>query len=215
MTTITVEEFIKDWIPEHIKNKILHYAIESPLLKETAGERHLFRFGEKIYNTNSTNCLENFLPFRNHEFYKKIKHPSTTIFNIHVPRESRHDFIVIKKVMKTHTNELDIIKMKNTGHMVITRQNGRRKIIECRHLNPKSVKSFEYINSMELANFPCGLLLSEKETLYAYYTPYSNGFSRKYTLYRHKLSCRIDFASTIITANQLWTCIYQDSQRAR
>ena len=104
--------------------------------------------------------------------------------------------------------------MKNTGHMVITRQNGRRKIIECRHLNPKSVKSFEYINSMELANFPCGLLLSEKETLYAYYTPYSNGFSRKYALYRHKLSC-IDFASTIIMANQLWTCIYQDSQRAR
>ena len=186
MNKISAEKFISDYLPESIQNKIFHYAVESPISKQNEYNNHFFNFGGERYNTKTTNSLENFLPFRKDEFYKKSKIPKTTIFNIHVSKNIENNFILFKKVMKTNVTNEDIVKIKNTGHMLITKQNGRRRIIECKYLDIENVKKFKYVNSIELSNFPVGLFLSENETIYVYYTPYNNGCSRKYALHNDK-----------------------------
>lgn len=102
--------------------------------------------------------------------------------------------------MRTLANELDLLKIKNTGNMVITKQNGRRKIIDCKHIDLKDVKSFKYTNFTGLSNISYGLILSEEETLYVYYTPYNNGYSRKYALHTDT-NCH---AITISPLQMLW-----------
>ena len=183
MDNISTETFIKNWIPKHIKNKILLYLLESIFTEKKSCRNHLFKFGKNTYNTKRKEYLENFLPFRQDELYVKIKNPDYTIFNLNVPTDAISQFLSFKKVMKSIVQEKDILKMKNIRTMAISEETGRKTIIDYKNIDIKSTKMFKYVNMMELGEFPCGLILSEKEVLYIYYEPYNNGNNRKYALY--------------------------------
>uniref|UniRef100_A0A6C0L2C5 Uncharacterized protein n=1 Tax=viral metagenome TaxID=1070528 RepID=A0A6C0L2C5_9ZZZZ len=180
MDNISTETFIKNWIPKHIKNKILFYLLESIFTKKNS-YNHTFKFGINIYNTKRREYLENFLPFRQDELYVKIKN-TANIFNFNVPDDSIPQ-LSFKKVMKSIVHEKDILKMKKVRNMAITDEAGRKTIIDYKNIDIKNAKMFKYVKMMEFGEFPCGLILREKEELYIYYEPYNNGNSRKYALY--------------------------------
>ena len=163
MDNISIEIFIKNWIPNHIKQKILFYLLESIFTKKNYCIHRLFKFGKNIYNTKRREYLENFLPFRQDELYVKIKNPAHTIFSLNVPTDSIPQFLSFKKVMKSILQEKDIVKMKNVRTMAISEQTGRKTIIDYKNIDIKSTKNFKYVNMMELGEFPCGLILSEKQ----------------------------------------------------
>lgn len=183
MDEISIELFIIHWLPVHIKNKILFYLVESPLSKREQCFVQFFRFGNKTYNTRSNKNIEKFLPFRNEMFKRIIEIPYNTMYKIYIPKESRNDFIYFRKVMKTFVSDIDVMRIKNNKHMLIVKPGGTRKIIKSKFLDLENLIGIKYINETELANFPCGLLHNERETIMACYKPYNNGYTRKYALH--------------------------------
>ena len=183
MNKVSLEVFISQWLPIHVKNKILFYLLKTPHSKGEEARIQFFRFGEKTYDTHSKQTIERFLPFRNEKFKQKFSNPMTTIYNNYIPEESRNDFLNFKKSMKSYVSEMDSIRMKNNNCMQIIKPSGTQKIIESKHLDMTNLRSFKYTNEIEIGNFPCGIIQMRKEVIMAYFKPYHNGYKRKHVLH--------------------------------
>ena len=168
MKSITMTVFINEWLPEHLKNKIFHYACDCHNFKNTS-RNHAFKIGGIRYSINSTDYLGNFIPFRDDGFNREIN--------------SKGKCVSFLKKMKTFVTKADILKMKSIGKLELKQPNGRVIIIESKHLDLKYIQYFEYTNLTELENFTYGLYLREVEALWVYHIPYNNGASRRYILY--------------------------------
>ena len=173
MNKISLDNFISQWLPVQIKNKILFYLLKSPHSMNKYTLIPFFRFGEKTYNTQSNQNMGGFLPFRNEEFQK----------NIIIPKEPISDFIKFQKIMKSFICKMDTTNMKSNKYMEIVNVRGNMKTVESKYLGVNELKSIEYTNEMEIENLRCGLLRSEKEVIMTHYKPYNNGYSQRFLLY--------------------------------
>ena len=190
MNKVSPEVFISQWLPSHIKNKILFYLFKSPHSKGGQVITGTFHFGEKSYKVTSKQNIERFLPFRNDDFKRNIVDPKNTMSKYYVHNESRNDFLIFQKVMKSFVYEMDTIRMKNNKHMQLVKAGKELKQIESKSLDTNNLRSVEYINEMVFGNFPCGLIQSEKETIVAHYKPYNNGCSRNHLIHSD-ITCKI------------------------
>ena len=186
MESITVKQFIAFWIPEHIKNKILQYLLESIL--DDKYQIVSFRFGRKRYSTKTTKYLKNFLPFRKEGFVVQNNLPSYTIFNS--INQCNQNFCT-KKRMVTFIKENDIsilktfvnkMKSKMASSRLEKDPDKIRSYINSENINTDTIHSIEYINKTELVNFNCGLILNEQQLIYEYNLLY-NGEKLKHYLY--------------------------------
>ena len=58
MNKVSPEAFISQWLPSHIKNKILFYLFKSPHSKGGQVITGTFHFGEKSYKVTSKQSIE-------------------------------------------------------------------------------------------------------------------------------------------------------------
>ena len=68
MKNVTIEEFIRDWIPIKLKNKILLYILKSAFSTDKKYVDIFFKFGENKYKTNRIQYFENIFPFREEDY---------------------------------------------------------------------------------------------------------------------------------------------------
>ena len=187
MESITVKQFIAFWIPNHIKNKILQYLLES--IVDDKYQIVSFRFGDKKYSTKTTKYLKNFLPFRKEGFVVRKNLPSYTVFNS--INQCNQNFCTRKRMM-TFITENDISKIKNFVKEMNSKMRSSRlekdpdKIrtyTNSKNVNTDTIHSVEYVNKTELVNFNCCLTLNEQQLIYAYHSLYNNGAKSKFSLY--------------------------------
>ena len=200
MNRVTLQQFMRDFAPEEIKKKIFLFAQESILTKNNPKRIEFFRIGEKNYSTAQDRLLKNFIPFRQNEIYHKVENPKMTLYNFEVPKDRGKDFIRFKKKITTYLTKKDIDIIRNSKPMVFTKKGGFERVVYINHSDLKNIKSLQFVNKLEISNFDCGLLISEKETMYECYAPYNNGCSRKYAIYDETNFC---FA-TVSPLQMLW-----------
>lgn len=182
MENIALQQFISNVLPEEIKNKIFLFAQECILTKNETKRIETFIIGTKRYNTKKDCILDNSLPFRDDEISYKVKNPDITLYKFEVPASVKHHFIRFKKKMTTHLTKKDIAKLRETKYITFENRKAIKKIVDIKHII-REIKSLKYVNEIEISDNPFGLLISIKETIYAYYPPYNNGYSRKYAIY--------------------------------
>ena len=189
MESITVNQFIAFWIPEHLKNKILQYLLESIL--DDKYQIVSFRFGDKKYSTKNPQYLKEFLPFRKDSFILKYNIPLYSIFNsVNQHRQN----VCAKKRMTTIVSEDDIskidffvkeMKSKIAGSRVEKDPDKIRTYINSKNVYTKTIRYFEYINKMEIVNFNTGLILNEHQLIYACHLLYDTGTNSRFALYNN------------------------------
>lgn len=171
MESITLSKFINEWLPDHIKKKIFHYA------SEINDYPRVFKIGGNRYSVKSTNYLGNFLPFRDKGFKKE-----------NLSHSPRLQCVYLSKKMKTFMNKSDISHMRHVGKLEINKQNGQVNIIDSKCLDLESIQYFEYTNITELETFSYGLYTRQAEEVWVYHEPYENGALRKYNIHNNRVS---------------------------
>jgi len=187
MESITVNQFIAFWTPNHIKNKILQYLLVSILNDEY--QIILFRFGDKKYSTTNPKYLKKFLPFRKDSFILKYNIPLYSIFNsVNQPRQN----VCAIKTMTTFVSENDISKIdlfikEMKSKMVASEKDpdNIRTYINSKNVYTKTIHSFKYINKMEIVNLATGLILNEHQLIYASHLLDNTGRKSRFALYKN------------------------------
>ena len=72
--------------------------------------------------------------------------------------------------MTTHLTKKDIAKLRETKYITFENREAIKKIVDIKHII-REIKSLKYVNEIEISDNPFGLLISIKETIYAYYPP--------------------------------------------
>ena len=175
--TITIEQFIAFWIPKHLQNKILQYLLESIL--DNKFTNISFRFANRRFSPKTMQFLRNCIPFRNDYFIVKYKQGY----------KQGNQSLFVKKTMKTYVSKKDILNIKKTQSAIINipyhllyRDEVIRTYEISKNIDTNTLRSFEYVNIIKIADFHLGLILNERQTIYANHSPYNNGYDRKYSI---------------------------------
>ena len=116
MKDIDIREFVNQYIPSHIKNKIMHYTIKSIYnQRKSLLENQKIEIKGKLYNTNRGICIYN-LPLEIN--YIKFIMAKATVDK----KKMNHLLLTITKTITTNISENQNEMCPALGHMYINKK---------------------------------------------------------------------------------------------